>query len=230
MLKFGLIGESSSKKLVQTPISKNLAFLLTKENISISQLAVKLEIPVMTIRRILSGETEDPRISTVKLIADFFKISVDLLIKSNPDYMLNSGKSLATYSVPKIQWENLQNIIDLRENNFDSWSNFQTFSLSNNILGKKIFALESRPSMYPRFPRGTSFIIDPETSPEDGDIVLVKIKSNNEFTLKELLIDPPYWQLLSLISDSKVLVYSRQDHEICGVSLLTMVYNSKISS
>lgn len=215
----------------QKSIASNLASLLAKEKITPAQLAFNLNIPVMTIRRLLSGETEDPRISTLKIIAEYFNISVDALIENDPDNLLVSGKSSRSYIIPKITWENLRNINSFEREKFKAWNNFQSVSLSdNNTLSNKSFALESRPSMYPRFPRGSSFIIDPEVIPEDGDIVLIKIKSSNDFTLRELLIDPPDWKLLPLISDSKVLIYSKDDHEILGVSLLTMVYNPKISS
>ncbi len=61
-------------------IASNLAELLRKRCIKTNQLAHHIGIPMMTIRRLLSGETGDPRISTLKCIADYFEVSVDELI------------------------------------------------------------------------------------------------------------------------------------------------------
>lgn len=61
-------------------IAKNLSELLKKHCLKTNQLAHHLGLPTMTIRRLLSGETGDPRISTLKCIADYFDVAVDVLI------------------------------------------------------------------------------------------------------------------------------------------------------
>ena len=218
-------GEESSKKL----IADNLSALLKKHNLNANHLAQRLGIPMMTVRRLLSGETEDPRISTLKIIADYFKISIDLLIGDNPRNILVSSRKIQSYLIPKFNWESLYKIQGIDELGFDNWTEWQSISVNdNNFIGKKAFALESRPSMYPRFPKGTIFIIDPDTTPTDGDIVLVKLKENNEFTLRELIVDPPDWRLSPLVTDSNTINFSADKHVVVGVSLLTMLYNPKI--
>jgi len=111
-------------------------------------------------------------------------------------------------------------------NDSDTISN-KTFALESR---PSMYALESRPSMYPRFPKGTIFIIDPQIQPTDGDIVLVKIKLNSEYTLRELFVDPPHWILAPLIIDSESINFDQKSHEIVGVNLITMLYNTKINS
>ncbi len=46
--------------------------------------------------------------------------------------------------------------------------------------------------------------------PEDGDLILVKLKEEKDFTLRELLIDPPHWQLQPIVVGSSVLPFSEQ--------------------
>ena len=218
-------GQEKSKKL----IADNLSALLKKHNLNANQLAQLLGIPMMTVRRLLSGETEDPRISTLKIIADYFNISIDLLIGDNPRNILTSSRKIKSQLIPKFNWENLNKIQCIEDIGFDNWTEWQSISINdNNFIGKKAFALESRPSMYPRFPKGTIFIIDPGTQPADGDIVLIRLKDNNEFTLRELIVDPPDWRLSPLVTDSNTINFSADKHSIVGVSLLTMLYNSKI--
>jgi len=211
-------------------IAENLCKLLSKYNLNANQLAHILGIPMMTVRRLMSGETGDPRISTLKIIADYFNISIDILIGNNPETTLVHSKKVKAYLIPKLTWEVLSELGDITQMDFSTWKNWQTLSIDeNNLLGKKTFAIESRPSMYPRFPTGTIFIIDPSTQPTDGDIVLIKFVKNNEFTLRELIIDPPVWKLYPLVADSDIIILSEDLHEIHGVSLITMLYNPKIN-
>lgn len=207
-------------------IAENLSILIKKNKLNVSQLANILGIPMMTIRRLISGETEDPRISTLKLISDYFGVSLDLLVSNTEKNRLISSKKIKSYLIPKLSWEILKKLNE--PETFENWTEWQTFSLGSNIIGSKAFALESRPSMYPRFPKGTIFILDPEITPADGDIVLVRLKKNNEFTLRELIIDPPVWKLDPLVPNSDSIVFSCDNHEIIAVSLLTMLYNSKL--
>ncbi|HAU0370715.1 TPA: LexA family transcriptional regulator, partial [Legionella pneumophila] len=193
-------------------IAENLTALLKKNNLNSNQLAQVLGIPMMTIRRLMSGETEDPRISTLKIIADFFNISIDHLVGEDSSIDLISSKNIKSYTVPKIGWSELNKFYSTDDYN---WSEWQSISLNDSDnISKKTFALESRPSMYPRFPKGTIFIIDPQIQPTDGDIVLVKIKLNSEYTLRELFVDPPHWILAPLIIDSESINFDRKSHEI----------------
>ena len=141
--------------------------------------------------------------------------------------MLFLKKHLPHY-VPILQWETVKQINSINNLDLKKWKEWQVISLEEyNAISKNAFALESRPFMYPRFPQGAIFIIDPNTTPSDGDIVLIKIKEKNELTLRDLIIDPPEWQLHPVVSGSAALQYSTQHHEIMGVNLLTMLYNRK---
>jgi SOS-response transcriptional repressor LexA len=106
-----------------------------------------------------------------------------------------------------------------------SWQNWQSVNISQNVcISKNSFALESRPSMYPRFPEGTLFIIDPKILPKDGDIVLVKIKNTHEITMREMRIDPPEILLQPLVVGSGVISFTEKQHCIVGVNILTIMY------
>ncbi|PJD94266.1 MAG: peptidase S24 [Legionella sp.] len=209
-------------------LSKNLLILMRQKGMNSNQLAHALDMPLMTLSRLLSGKTQDPRISTLKIIADYFKTPIDVLIKEeiNPknSAIFNGNK---TYTLPKLTWENLP----LLNTDFDfsQWNDWQSVSVSDNdIIDKKSFALESRRSMYPRFPQDTVFIIVPDLLPMDGDIILIRFKENNEYTLREILIDPPEKRLLPLIEGSKPILFNENAHEIMGICCLTLLYGHKI--
>ncbi|MGD9152829.1 MAG: helix-turn-helix domain-containing protein [Gammaproteobacteria bacterium] len=210
-------------------IAKNLSNLLKSHNLNVNQLAQELGIPMMTIRRLALGKTVNPRIATLKLIADYFNITVDSLLEwNNQEIIKNSQKAVPRF-VPILTWETIKKIKTIKDLNLTNWKEWQPVSLGNkSAISTDAFALESKPSMYPRFPQETLFIIDPNIHPADGDIVLVKIKDSNEVTLRELTIDPPERLLHPLTAGSAVLSYSDKLHETIGVNTLTMLYNKRI--
>lgn len=209
-------------------IAKNLNAVIKARNIQKNQIAQALGIPAMTVRRIFSGETTDPRISTLKLIADYLNISIDSLLDTKNQISINNSKKAAPYFAPILDWDTAARINSIHELDLLKWKEWQPISLSSKQhISENAFALISRPSMYPRFPQETIFIIDPNITPRDGDIILVRIKENNELTLRELKIDSPDWFLHPLISSSTPLIFSRGSHEIVGVNLLTLLYNRK---
>jgi transcriptional regulator with XRE-family HTH domain len=218
-----VIQEEAFKKLAE-----NLQSLLSQNNLNANQLGQILGIPMMTIRRLLSGETTDPRISTLKLIANYFNVTVDYLVSENKANLANPVNKSKSYLVPKLDWSTVGKISSFEEIDLSKWQEWQSISLQDKeLISRHAFALESRPSMYPRFPYGTVFIIDSEIEPTDGDTVLIKLKSNKELTLRELIIDPPEWQLYPIVPGSSILPYSKENHEIIGINILTMLYNRK---
>lgn len=227
-MKVKSVIKNNSQSNDTNELAENLSALLKSHNLNANLLAQILGIPMMTIRRIMCGETTDPRISTLKLIADYFHTSIDNLIATNNHNFTKEIKSTKSYLVPILNWETAEKITSINDLDLSNWKEWQSVSINDDdIISKNAFALESRPSMYPRFPQGTIFIVDPELTPTDGDIVLIKIKKNKELTLRELSVDPPEWQLHSVISGSNSFQYSKTIHTIIGVILLTMLYNRR---
>jgi transcriptional regulator with XRE-family HTH domain len=210
----------------RSTISENLRYLIRLKNTTESKVSQELNIPVMTIRRLLSGETSDPRVFTLKTIADYFQVSIDALIGINEfsqHELITPSKPLF---IPVFDWEQVKNIRNL---NLGEWPTWIPITIEKNQkISEKAFALESRPSMYPPFQLGTIFILDPELKPSDGDLVLVNLREVNELTLRGLYIDPPDWQLHSVSQSSNILNFSKECHEIIAVVFLTLFYNRKI--
>jgi transcriptional regulator with XRE-family HTH domain len=209
-------------------LSENLQSLLKNKNLNASQLAHILGIPMMTIRRLLSGETTDPRVSTLKMIADYFNVSIDYLISGSSQSVPVSQNNMKPHFVPKLDWDVIEKASSIGDLDLTRWQEWQSISLKeNDSISPNTFALESRPSMFPRFPSGTIFIIDPAINPKDGDIVLIKLRTNNELTLRDLVIDPPVWHLHPIVIGSPAISYLKEEHEIIGVILLTLFFNRK---
>lgn len=207
-------------------LAENLSTLLKSINKKPQQLAKELDIPVITINRLLEGETNDPRISTLKLIADHFEIPVDILMYGkNILSKSNNLQNSITQLVPILEWDNLS----FSDKKFSEHQEWVSVNLEKDkVLSKNSFALTSRPTLYSRFPQGSIFIIDPNIIPIDGDVVLIHFKNTADYALRELRIDPPEKLLLPLTLRTKTLEFSASEHQIIGVNMLTMLYNQRI--
>jgi len=211
-------------------LAENLQILLTENNVTETQIAQSLNVPVMTIRRIVSGETSDPRISTLNLIASYFNVSIDALIQNNSIKTLARMQKNIPKFVPIFDWSTVTNAASISAIDISAWNDWYPIILGCDLsLGPDAFAIESRPSMQPRFPIGTIFIIDPNEQPRDGDIAIIKMKSNNELSLREVIIDSPRWQLLPIITGSDMLFYDNNQHHIIGIVVLTLFQSRKTS-
>lgn len=217
------INESQVKNL-----AKNLRMLLNEQQVSENEIAQSLHIPVMTVRRLVSGETADPRISTLKLIANYFKISIDSLIEDNTAKSFACMGKTSPQFIPVLDWEIIKNIHSIQDINLKTWKVWHPIVFNDHfLLSHNAFALESRPSMQPRFPIGTLFVIDPNETPRDSDVALIKLSKDGNVSLRELIIDLPRWQLYPVVPGSELLFFDECHHIIMGIVVLTLLQTRK---
>ena len=203
-------------------LSRNLLKLLQLHQMNESELAKKLDIPYNTIHRLLTGTTCDPRVSTLQQIADYFGVQLDFLLNGNMQTNPIDQKQLLT--VPVLTWEHILNSTFLKGMEKSKWEKtIQVASIESSVDLTQLFALESTKSMQPRFPAGTTFIINAKETAIDGDLVLVRFKNDNSVSLRELIVDSPTWQLNPIVSSSSSLVFTHKAHEIIGVVILTII-------
>lgn len=191
-------------------LANNLRYLMHSKNISECELARRTYIPQPTVHKILTGKTTDPRASTLKSLADYFEISIEELLTGNQAVPHSNSK---TQSIVILSWkeciEGTQFINNLTPANWTHWT-------VTEFISSHAYALVSKASMEPRFPKKTTLFIDPAIKPEDGDIVVVFYPNTDEATLRELSIDGPT-QLLLPLNDTGNVTQLDKDIKILGV-------------
>ncbi|NNM60429.1 MAG: helix-turn-helix domain-containing protein [Legionellales bacterium] len=194
------------KKLLPEQINEedhlfnNLQQLLHRAGINEAELSRQTNIPTSTIHKIFSGKTTDPRISTLKTLADYFDVDLGDLYSNN---ILERHKPIPQgHSLPVISWEDCikspNPIAHLTVNNWEQWI------VIDQVNNTAIYGLPSKPSMEPRFPRGTILIVNPEIKPIDGDLVIVKFANATEAALRELTIDGPNKLLMPINQNGSI--------------------------
>lgn len=171
----------------------NLRALMKKAALNEARLSRQTHIPQATLHKILAEKTVDPRASTLKTLADFFDISIDELLYGNPTAV--KGAHASAQSIPIISWKDCIDAIHVISNLTPS--NWYQWMVSEH-LSQHAYALLTKPSMAPRFPKDTVLFVDPTATPKDGDYVIVYYANTDEATIREFSIDGPSKLLRSI--------------------------------
>jgi len=178
---------------------ENLRHFMTTEKIHEAELCRQTSIPQPTLHKILTGKTADPRMSTLQMLAHYFGVTLDALYENHA--LKNHYGALTGKPIPIISWSECIQFRGFIKNL--SASNWEHWVIVDSHHNESLFALKSKASMEPRFPRGTVFIVDAKIAPKDGDLVIVHYPDTKECALRELSIDGRDELLLSLNGHGK---------------------------
>lgn len=200
----------------QNELAPILKALVTTHNLSESELARRTGIGQPVIHRVISGETGNPKVETLRPIAQFFGISISQLIGDVPlpKNLLPPGSypsQKVWVQVPELTWEQAV-----------SWpaqspETIRHYISTDSDVSDNAYALRIKDSsMMPRFSERTIIIIDPDEKPADRDYVIVHLENQSQVIFKQILIDGDDIYLKPLNPDFKV-VQLHQDYKILGV-------------
>lgn len=211
-------------------LSKRLKYLMLQHgNLCEAELARETQVPQPTIHRLLSGDTKDPRVSTLRLVSDYFNVSIDYLLGKEPlltSFDTNGRLSSNNRLLPIINWPQVLPYLRDPTPILETVSDAKSWTTTELFLGKNAFALPSRAFMEPRFPKGTLLIIDPDESPQDGDFILLCYAQEQQITLRNLLVDGNIKLLQPVFSNTPAEPFT-EDKEVLGVVIQSkMTYHS----
>lgn len=198
-------------------LSKILKGLMTEIGLNESGLARRTGIGQPVVHRICSGETDNPKVETLRPIANFFAISISQLIGDKP---LPADRIPGTFNPDAQGWRQIPLL------NWDQilyWPNLNQKivplpTISTDIeLGQHAYAVAVRDTtMEPRFPEGTILLIDPNLKPNNLDFAIVHITGQDLPNFKQILIDGGHTILKPLNTDFKTLLLDKP-HKFYGV-------------
>ena len=162
-----------------TKIARILNKLLMEQNLRVSELARRVQLPQPTIQRIASGVCEHPHISSLKPIADFFAVTIDQLKGLEPIPRFDKISKL-----PLITWSEAAHWNKKPEPSTNE-SVLADVSVSNTAYALKVMD----GAMEPIFPRETILIIDPAVSPRDKSYIVVLIDGSDIPVFRQLIIN-----------------------------------------
>lgn len=165
-------------------IGINLKKFLKKECMSENELSKRIGIPQQMINRIITGINQNPKLSTITPIADYFKVPLQELI-SNANLDAANPQIINTqHKVPFVEFK------DIEKHGFNhaiSHANkYVTVELDQN---KNYFATTMNDdSMEPKFSQGTILVFEKEKEPFNGDFCLLK-DDRNHYVFRQIMIN-----------------------------------------
>ncbi|MCE3268674.1 MAG: hypothetical protein K0R49_926 [Burkholderiales bacterium] len=161
-------------------LSKKLKKLLFEREITPTDLAKALNMPVPTIHRIVTGRTTRPHEKSIKLISNFFGISERELVDANN----STSQDLASNQikqVPLLEWSQLS----VTKENTGS----EKYITVSNVSDEAFALTMPDHSMEPMIEKESILIFDPSIKAVDRSYILAKLAEPNIYVLRQLLID-----------------------------------------
>lgn len=163
-----------------------LRLLLTECNLDEISLSRKINIPKSTISRLLNHDV-NPTIDTLYPISQFFNITISQLIGEEelPKDRLPGLHKLIPYTTTRIPILTFAQIEQYLSN--EPTGDFVWISTEKQLVNKSFSLIIKTEEFNLFFNKNTLIIVNNITTPQYGDIIL--IKHNDIITLRQVIID-----------------------------------------
>ncbi len=198
-------------------LAKVLNQLMKEQDLTVSELARRTGVGQPVIHRVLSGETDNPKVTTLSPIADFFAVSIGQLLGNEPipkDRISGTFRitSHGWTTIPLLNWEQVINWPVKKES-----LNIEKQESTEMAVSKDAYALRVKDTtMLPRFPENTLLIVDPLLQPNDRDFVIAHIFGQKQALFRQFLLNGDDIYLKPLNADFNMQMIDKKS-KILGV-------------
>lgn len=199
---------------MQTLLQRNLDYLMAAHQTNDTQVAQEIDLPQTTIFRIRTGATKNPRQSSLRAIARYFRVSVEALTETDL-----RASELSSKPVPISQPFRQVPVVGHVKGGADGFleelqypEGYGDGHVEYPARDANAYALRVKgDSMRPRIRSGEFVIVEPNHQPHPGDDVVV-ICTDGRRLLKEFLYERDGELTLgSVNADHGPVTLSRQD-------------------
>ena len=165
-------------------IGENLKHLLKQEGISENELSRRLGIAQQVINKIISGANQNPKISTLMPIANYFNIALHNFIETPIANIQNQNNLSKTNKIPYLDFREIKTL------GVEEAILVTQKYISADFSDKKDYFATSMydNSMEPKFPKGTILVFEKTEEAFSGDFCLLK-GDNNHYMFRQILIN-----------------------------------------
>lgn len=194
-----------------------LTLLMKEQDMTVSELARRTGVGQPVIHRVLSGETDNPKIATLSPIAHFFAVTLSQLIGDEPiskDRISGTFRmtSFGWTKIPLLNWEQVISWPDQKES-----FTIDIHEATEMAVSKNAYALRVKDTtMLPRFPENTLLIVDPIVKPTDRDFVIAHIHGQKQALFRQFLLNGDDIYLKPLNSDFNLQLLDKKS-KLLGV-------------
>lgn len=202
-----------------------LTHLMAECDIDDAKLSRETGIPASTISRMRLNPDANPTAATLRPISKFFSISIDQLLGDEPlppDRLpgTHNPTGFTSARMPVIEWEWITDWVD--NNSITSKENLSTWISTEKEVSSRTFALVIPTDSFGiAFRKGSLIIVDPDASPQDGDLILLKMATEHDILLRQILKDGKDTYIRSVNPEMKSVKMLIEEYRIFGVIIET---------
>lgn len=162
----------------------NLQKLLEKEDISENEFSKRIGISQQSINKIITGQSLNPRLSTLVTIADYFKIPLQQMISNHIIQDRIQIPAIHTVSVPFVDFDDLNmSGLETAIMNSKKYINVE-LSSKDNCFATSMYD----ESMEPKFSIGSVLVFNKDKKLNHGDFCLLK-GEDEQYMFRQVLIN-----------------------------------------
>lgn len=186
--------------------TKNLNWLMNKHQLTSVKLAEETGVSAESIRKLKSGELNNPTLKTVCALSRYFEVSLDALILKG---LSNNEKILTPkneFVIPYVTWEHIED-----------WQNSETFIYSNAFgQNNNMFAIYLTET-YGCFEKDSYLFLKIDVKPLFSDYVLIYNLKIKTYSIKRLLIEDTCYLQSILVEKESMEKFDDNSYKIIGV-------------
>ncbi len=173
----------SKEKKFYPNIAKNLKKLMLLANISESELSRRTNVRQPIIHRLLSGENKNPKLLTMKPLADYFMLSLSEFIGEKDVTTTWKGYTSNNH----FGWNEIPLFNEFQILEIDKYKPTK-FIISECKVSKRAFAMNvSDQSMEPLFLENCKVIVEPELLPQNNNYIIIQIYNTEKPILRHFI-------------------------------------------
>lgn len=191
------------------PIGKIIRQLMEYNKMSEADLCRGVNLPQTTINRLLSGQTSDPRISTLVMLAQFFEISLEQILGQESITLNSYYKKAKGCTIPVIEWGLLSEWFRTGVLTDDR---VKKFVKTERVLHEGSFAVKTPLACSPVFGDNSLLLMDRLLEPQvkEGQVVLLE-RGSEQPCLRYVLQDGDRFFLKRLFAPFDIVPVCAED-------------------
>jgi SOS-response transcriptional repressor LexA len=204
-------------------ISVNLKRLMEREKINASELGRSIKLAQPIIHRLLTGKNVNPKLATIRPIADYFDVTISQLIGEDLLVLDNQvGEGSTWKQVPVLSWGDVVSVVDGEQKVIVS----EQVSTDACVSESAYAVVIENTGLEPHFPKGAKVVVEPMRQSTDSDFLVVITGEGGDPHIRQVVSDgaDSYLKSLNPALSKMNMVRLENAHKILGVVVQVKLY------
>ena len=203
-------------------ISVNLRKLMERDKINASELGRNIKLAQPIIHRLLTGKNVNPKLATIRPIADYFDVTISQLIGEDLLIIGETGEGSTWKQVPVVAWQNIQAVVEEHE----QFEVTEQVSTDAHISEHAYAVVIQNTGLEPHFPKGAKVVVEPMRRPADSDYVIVVATEGGDPHIRQVISDgaDSYLRSLNPALSKMNMMRLAEAHKVLGVVVQAKLY------